>query len=402
MVRLFIVILTFGIQIAAGPAVAQGRASEGSRGEVSIEEINTLLDAVARGDEAARQRLNATFEPEVPYPSQFLGPNRALGRRYYLYGASLGILRAMHFLGNMYCLDGAAENLAQCDKWHREAAARGYAPSMATLSARARYGPVKDLEQSRNWERRAAEAGDGQSMLYLAMRFEGGDEIPVKAEQAEYWYKRAEAAGMETPAVRKRQNTETVAKLRGAAAAGDVDAMYALGRAYSMGGFYGWGLEQNYTEAIRWYREAANRGHKVAANNLGVIYGRGLGVEIDYSQAMNWYRVAAMKGLVRAMYNIAAMLKSGEGAGADNATALAWYRLANDHTPADPREWPLETRSAMQLIGEPCQLAPRLTATERKRADQIYAELSATMRTPLAPSERLTGSREFQEMCEKK
>ncbi len=397
MSRLFALLLFIVLQIA-GPACA-----DDSGREKWLQEVRALLQGAAQGEASARATLDAMFVGEIPQPFRFYAPHVPLARDFYRYGAERGNLQAMHYLGNMYCSDSGTlkKDPRECSRWHHEAARRGYAPSMATLSAQYRYGEVKDLAQSREWERRAAEAGDPNSMLYLAMRYESGDEVPRNPELAEQWYRRAEAAGKETPSSRRRENARTVAKLRAAAQAGDAEAMYELGRAHADGGYYGYGLAQDHAEARRWYGEAAGRGHAAAANNLGTLHGRGLGGPADPREAMRLYRVAAEKGSIRAMYNVASMLKRGEGSAADRPAAHAWYRVANDHIPMDPARWPFEFRAVMELAFEPCVLARQMSADDKAAAEEIYADLAGRMKSPVPPAERLAGTPQFKELCEK-
>ena len=58
----------------------------------------------------------------------------------------------------------------------------------------------------------------------------------------------------------------------------------------------GWGVLQDYAEAVKWYRLAAEQGYAKAQNNLGVRYENGEGVLQDYAEAMKWYRLAAEQG----------------------------------------------------------------------------------------------------------
>ena len=44
---------------------------------------------------------------------------------------------------------------------------------------------------------------------------------------------------------------------------------------------YGRGVEQNWEEAVHWYRRAVDAGSAAAMCNLGVCYERGEGVERD-------------------------------------------------------------------------------------------------------------------------
>ncbi len=58
----------------------------------------------------------------------------------------------------------------------------------------------------------------------------------------------------------------------------------------------GQGVLQDYEEAVRWFRKAAEQGNAVAQNNLGVMYAAGRGVPQDYVQAHMWFNLAAARG----------------------------------------------------------------------------------------------------------
>jgi TPR repeat protein len=55
----------------------------------------------------------------------------------------------------------------------------------------------------------------------------------------------------------------------------------------------GKGVPQDYTEAVKWYRLAAEHGYPDAKFNLGTMYGDGHGVPQDYVQAHMWFNLAA-------------------------------------------------------------------------------------------------------------
>ena len=57
----------------------------------------------------------------------------------------------------------------------------------------------------------------------------------------------------------------------------------------------GQGVPQDYAEAVKWYRKAAEQGNALALNNLGFMYGKGRGVPQDYVQAHMWYNLAASR-----------------------------------------------------------------------------------------------------------
>jgi hypothetical protein len=58
----------------------------------------------------------------------------------------------------------------------------------------------------------------------------------------------------------------------------------------------GWGVRQDYREAMTWYRKAADRGYATAQSNIGWLYHNGWGVKQDYGEAMTCYRKAADQG----------------------------------------------------------------------------------------------------------
>ena len=60
--------------------------------------------------------------------------------------------------------------------------------------------------------------------------------------------------------------------------------------------YNGQGVTQDYSEAVKWFRKAAEQGYAAAQNNLGMCYKNGEGVTRDYSEAVKWYQKAAERG----------------------------------------------------------------------------------------------------------
>ena len=50
------------------------------------------------------------------------------------------------------------------------------------------------------------------------------------------------------------------------------------------------------SEAVKWFRKAAEQGDASAQEGLGDCYRNGLGVPRDLSEAVKWYRKAARQG----------------------------------------------------------------------------------------------------------
>jgi hypothetical protein len=70
----------------------------------------------------------------------------------------------------------------------------------------------------------------------------------------------------------------------------------------------GRGATVNLTEAMRWYKSAAERGHLIAQNNLGLLYRDGQGVARDPAEAYKWLTLAADSKYSRAESNLQSLL----------------------------------------------------------------------------------------------
>ena len=125
----------------------------------------------------------------------------------------------------------------------------------------------------------------------------------------------------------------------------------------------GAGVPQDYAEAARWFRRAADQGHARAQFNLGFMYhkarsaaglrrGRplvsqsrrpwkadaqeylaymyytGQGVPQDYAEAARWYREAADQGIANAQHSLGVMFHEGQGVPQDYIQAHMWFNLA--------------------------------------------------------------------------
>ncbi len=56
---------------------------------------------------------------------------------------------------------------------------------------------------------------------------------------------------------------------------------------------FGKGVSEDQTEAVKWYRLAAEQGDADAQAFLGEMYENGKGVPEDETEAVKWYRIHA-------------------------------------------------------------------------------------------------------------
>ncbi|MCG2659752.1 MAG: sel1 repeat family protein [Kiritimatiellae bacterium] len=91
----------------------------------------------------------------------------------------------------------------------------------------------------------------------------------------------------------------------------------------------GQGVEQNYAEALRWFRMAASQGDPNAYFYIGSMYECGNGVKKNYSEALKMYlKAAEAKGFSLAQYIVGNYYLSGKGVLKDAEEGLKWHRKA--------------------------------------------------------------------------
>ena len=93
---------------------------------------------------------------------------------------------------------------------------------------------------------------------------------------------------------------------------------YAVGQ-FGVGNMYfrGEGVPQDYAKAIELFTRAAEQGLRVAEYQLGVAHDTGQGVPQDDELAFEWYRRAAEQGMPEARYRVGIMYEQGRGVEAD-------------------------------------------------------------------------------------
>jgi len=78
------------------------------------------------------------------------------------------------------------------------------------------------------------------------------------------------------------------------------------------------GVKQDYGEAVRWTRLAAEADHPVAQNNMGYLYENGYGVPADIDTATGWFKLSAAQGYelaINALKRINASRRPGNKSG---------------------------------------------------------------------------------------
>jgi len=93
--------------------------------------------------------------------------------------------------------------------------------------------------------------------------------------------------------------------------------------------------------------------------NLALMYKYGTGVSEDYSQAVFWYKKAAEQGDTKAQVNLATMYNAGEGVPENYILAYKWSNLAAARGSEQAKDLKNEMRKRMtrEQIAEAQQLS---------------------------------------------
>ncbi len=147
--------------------------------------------------------------------------------------------------------------------------------------------------------RGAAAAGNAAAAYAVAMRFAEGRGVPVNMEEAAHWYERAASKGLVPAQFRYASLLEK-----------------------------GLGVKKDLAQARRLYLAAANKGNSKAMHNLAVLYAEGIDGKPDYATAVQWFRKAAQHGIADSQYNLGILCARGLGTDQNYAEAYKWFALA--------------------------------------------------------------------------
>ena len=99
---------------------------------------------------------------------------------------------------------------------------------------------------------------------------------------------------------------------------GGREAQYALALHYEKDG--------NMTDAVKWYRKAAEQGDFESQHRLGVCYEKGEGVPPNPEEAFKWYKKAAEMEFAKAQFPLGLCYEKGSGVKRDVSEAVKWYQ----------------------------------------------------------------------------
>lgn len=289
------------------------------RRAAELGDTNAMWRLIENGN-IGRTNSVMTIDPATGLPMPMLG---AESLRWLQKLAERGDTAAMVTMGYFYYINetNADEGL----KWLHKAADLGEASAWTTLAPIYESGNgdvAKDIKEAIRWYMKAATNGDVSSELHLAELYRDNEEVKNPQESFKWFLKLAQ-----------EYSTTNLDRIF------TEQAMVPVAKAYDKG----LGVDQDKTEAIKWYKKAADAGETEAEWRLGVKYDLGDGVAIDKQKALQWYLKAAntpkskywwhfvSSGVAESQRNLGYLYRDGEGVAKDAQEAFNWFMKAAEN-----------------------------------------------------------------------
>jgi len=280
-----------------------------------------LLEAADQGDVPANAALGfLTLQGKVP------GGTDADAFRRLKTAAEGGHIDAMAALGYLYQQGrGTDSDLGGAETWYRRASIRGHIGATLSLGfLLADDLPVPDYVSAALAFREAADLGNAIGQYALGRLYLSGVGVPADPAKAEELLKLAadqeSAPALEILAALKASSSDgqeisaAASLFDRAIQAGSREALYH--RAHMA--LSGPGIApSDASSGLDMLQEAADRGSAAACLQLGVLHAKGELLPQNYDEAARWYRAAAENGLSDGLVNLAFVrlrgLEQGEG-----------------------------------------------------------------------------------------
>jgi hypothetical protein len=120
----------------------------------------------------------------------------------------------------------------------------------------------------------------------------------------------------------------------------------------------------------------AKAGDAFSQYRLGLMYANGIDVAEDYVEAVKWYRRAAEQGFAKAQFHLGKMYENGEGVAEDDVEAGKWFRKAAAQGLQNATEHLRRLESAVEQVARNKQEAERLAEERQARNKQKEERLA--------------------------
>jgi len=317
-----------------------------------------------------------------------------------------GEIAQYYLIGNYKDFEFPCDEI-EADKWYRAAAEGGNIEAQMWLCRI--YFRDKKIDEGLKWLRKASGQGSRHAHELLAKcylsgtgvqksivdayaylnisNFIGDDkpdglaelEMKMSPEEKRLGLKRTKELHVEIDGRIKHSANKQI-MIGMALMRGDEPDKYGLSSFFQVG-------PSDPTEAVRWFRKAADQGDPDGQYRLGSAYASGVGVREDKSEAAKWYLKAAEQGLTIAQYMLGHAYETGEGVPKDEIEAYAYFNLAGA-TDKDARG---RVSSLEETMPPNIRLLAQQRTRELRKEMEQRLESSEDLRKAVEKEKRLKG-----------
>lgn len=291
--------------------------------------IDYLNQAIERGSNYARVELAFCYEygtgVESDYHKAFELYKEAAANNYPYANTRMAVLLEEALLGE--------ERLTEAFEQYKIAAEAGLPEALYNVGRYYKYavGMPENSEEAMNHFNKAAEAGNAAGLVEIALAYEteyaGFEYDPAK--MFEYMSKAAEQGYPFAMYKLGMYYYYGVIETDVAKAKEWFEKAYEAGYPYAaimLGDFYLYNIEGNeeseYAKAFEYYQYAAER--NIVSEGIGVCYEYGFGVEENETEAFKYYTLAADNNYTAAKYRLGLCYKYGRGTSINLVDAYRW------------------------------------------------------------------------------
>ena len=307
-------------------------------------------EVVEQSYEKAFDLLQKAAGQEYPYAMYRVGlyldrgvigePRPEEAFAWYAKAAERGDGDAIFALGRCYKNGiGTEENPDKALEWFTKGAENNEPRCLTEMGLAYEYGSgiEENPHQAVEYMTKAAEQNYGYAQFKMGdYFFFGYGACPEDNKQAVEWYEKAVANDIPLAMLRMgeyylydydklNESEKAFSYFKKAAEAECYNE--GLGICYEMG----IGVEDNETEAFKYYTLAAGSGNVMSMYRTGLCYYNGVGVKQNYTEAYRWFNDAAGNDNVASYYYLGKMLMYGEGCVPDAEAGLQWLMKAAEH-----------------------------------------------------------------------
>ena len=194
-------------------------------------------------------------------------------------------------------------------------------------------GTEEDWDKALEWFGKGAEKNESRCLTELGLAYENGNGVEENPQKAVEYMTRAAEQDYGYAQFKMGDyylyDYDSLNESEKAFAYFKKAAEYewyneGLGICYEMG----IGVEDNETEAFKYYTLAADNGNVTSMYRTGLCYYNGVGVKQNYAEAYRWFTDAAGNENIGAAYYLGKMQMYGEGCTPDPEAAVQWLLKA--------------------------------------------------------------------------